>query len=110
MKSSHPVAIALLFTFAGTFLGSAQAQESVEVFSSANEDFESGDLNQAEMKYRRLVENGRISSDLYFNLGTTQYRLEEPGEAMLWFRRALVVEPRAPEVPQNVANQRTKLG
>lgn len=88
----------------------AEAQESLEVFSSANADFEKGDLEQAELKYESLVENGLVSADLYFNLGTTQYRLEKPGEALLWFRRAQIIEPNAPEIPQNIEFLKNKIG
>ncbi|MDF1655960.1 MAG: hypothetical protein P1U58_00025 [Verrucomicrobiales bacterium] len=86
------------------------SQESHEVFASANADFESGELEEAALKYQSLVNNGLISADLFFNLGTTQYRLENPGEAMLWFRRAQLIEPRAPEIPQNVEFLKTKIG
>ncbi|MEM1441515.1 MAG: hypothetical protein AAGF67_04195 [Verrucomicrobiota bacterium] len=88
----------------------AMSRDSGSVFTSANEDFEQGELKQAEMKYMTLVENGLVSSDLYFNLGTTQYRLENPGEAMLWFRRAQIVEPNAPEIPQNIEFLKNKIG
>ncbi|MEM6279479.1 MAG: hypothetical protein AAF733_08380 [Verrucomicrobiota bacterium] len=92
------------------FVFPANAQESIEVFSSANTDFENGDLEQAELKYESLVESGLVSADLYFNLGTTQYRLDNPGEALLWFRRARMIEPNAPEIPQNIEFLKKKIG
>lgn len=101
----------LFFGFvAATTPLSLSAQDSNEVFTSANADFEGGNYEQAFLKYESLIDSGLISSTLYYNLGTTAFRLEEPGEAILWYRRARLVEPGAPEVSQNVEHLRTKLG
>ena len=110
MTASKIILLPLLVIGIALIHAPGAAQESVEVFTSANADFESGALEEASLKYQSLVDSGLISADLFFNLGTTQYRLEKPGEAMLWFRRAKIVEPRAPEVPQNVGYLKTKIG
>ncbi|MDF1824305.1 MAG: tetratricopeptide repeat protein [Verrucomicrobiales bacterium] len=86
------------------------AEDSNELFTSANTAFESGDYGKAARNYERLVEDGLISSTLYYNLGTTAFRLEKPGEAVLWYRRAGLIESGAPEVTQNLEYLRTKLG
>jgi tetratricopeptide (TPR) repeat protein len=78
------------------------ATEPDEIFASANRDFEVGKFAEASAAYLELANAGHISSELYFNLGTAQYRLGKTGEAVLWMRRALVVEPAMPEVRQNL--------
>ena len=80
---------------------SAQAQEPDEVYLAANTDFESGNFEQAKLKFESLVEKGLIASELYYNLGTTQYQLGNEGEAMLWMRRAMLDEPDMPDARQN---------
>lgn len=80
-----------------------------ERFVSANRDFESGNFAEAASKYHELAREGHISSDLYFNLGTAAYRLGKVGEAILWMRRALVVEPAMPEVRQSLEFLRSKV-
>lgn len=92
------------------FLCSSQAQEDNAVFASANADFEKGEFASASRKYFRLAENGLISPDLFFNLGTALYREGKPGEAMLWMRRAEVVRPGMPEAQQNIRFLRDHLG
>ena len=89
---------------------SAQAQEPEEVYLVANTDFESGNYKQAKLKFEGLVEKGLISSELYYNLGITQYHLGNEGEAMLWMRRAMLAEPDMPDARQNVEFLRTRLG
>ncbi len=96
------------FLFA--FSCSAQAEEPDEVYLAANTDFESGNFEQAKLKFEGLVEKGLISSELYYNLGTTQYHLGNEGEAMLWMRRAMLAEPDMPDARQNVEFLRTRLG
>lgn len=88
--------------------GSAQEQE--EIFRSANQDFEAGSYDQAALKYESLVEKGLLSADLFYNLGTTLYRLDRPGEAMLFLRRAQVLDPSLPEVRQNIEVLRNRVG
>lgn len=80
------------------------------VFLSANNDFESSDFEQAKLKFQSLIEKELISPELYFNLGTTHFRLENEGEAVLWMRRALLAEPGMPEARQNIEFLRTRLG
>lgn len=73
------------------------------IFLRANRDYEQGDFVQAEAGYRRLAEQYQnVSADVFFNLGNTLYRLQRPGEAMLWYQRALVLQPDFPEVRQNL--------
>lgn len=85
------------------------AQDANAVFRSANEDFSEGDYSQAALKYRGLVEEGLVSPDLYYNLGTAEFRNGQPGQAMLWLRRAQLLDSNLPEVRQNVEYLRTRL-
>jgi len=71
-------------------------------FERANVAFEQGDFTAAEKEYRRLVEAGHASEQLFFNLGNAVYRQDRLGEAALWFQRALVLDPRMPEARQNL--------
>lgn len=86
------------------------AQEANSVFSSANKDFSEGNYDQAALKYESLVEKGLLSSDLFYNLGTTYFRLDEPGKSMLALRRAQFLEPSLPEAKQNIKVLRNQLG
>ncbi len=83
-------------------LGSLAAQDREAVFAQANAEFENGDFAAAESSYRKLVEDGEISEDLFFNLGNAIYRQNRPGEAALWFQRSRVLDPRMPEANQNL--------
>tara|TARA_R110000850_G_scaffold102678_9_gene212177 strand:- start:2625 stop:3416 length:792 start_codon:yes stop_codon:yes gene_type:complete len=86
------------------------AQTDEAAFQSANEDFESGDVDSAASKYEELINRNLISADLYYNLGTTRFRQGKEGEAMLWMRRAQIASPSMPEASQNVEYLRHRLG
>jgi len=102
--------IAALVALSTTGPSSSDAQEAESIFRSANADFEAGDYEQAALKYESLVEEGRLSADVFYNLGTTKYRLDHPGEAVLSLRRALVVDPTLPEARQNIEVIRNRTG
>lgn len=108
--TTRPFRFFPILAFVTGFALSGAAQESNEIFQSANDHFERGEFEEASQQYQGLASNGLISSDLYFNLGTTFYRLDKPGEAMLWFRRTKLIEPLAPEVPQNMSFLKSKIG
>jgi len=100
---------------AGLLLTSARAEvlsdsEVGTLFESANGDFEANKFEDAAIKYEQLARSGRISAELYFNLGTAKYRLGQSGEAILWMKRALVVDPDMPEARQSLTFLRTRIG
>lgn len=84
--------------------------EAESLFESANADFEANKFEDAALKYEQLARSGRISAELYFNLGTAKYRLGESGEAILWMKRALLVDPGMPEAKQSLTFLRSRIG
>ena len=111
MKPTSLQRLFLVFVVALVALGSSRASESDAdtLFAAANRDFEMGDFADANEKYLALVEDGYASPDLYFNLGTTLFREDRPGESMLWLRRARVLDGTLPEPRQSIRFLRTHL-
>lgn len=108
-----PLLTALFLTVLALFASALPlraATEADEAFAAANRDFEAGKFAEASAAYLDLAKAGHISSELYFNLGTASYRLGKTGEAVLWMRRALVVEPAMPEVRQSLEFLSGKIG
>jgi len=88
----------------------AKSQEPDSIFLEANNSYESGEFEQARAKFQGLVDKGLISSELFYNLGSTHFQLGNEGEAMLWMRRAMLAEPSMPDARQNVEFLRSRLG
>ncbi|MDE6802625.1 MAG: tetratricopeptide repeat protein [Muribaculaceae bacterium] len=43
--------------------------------------------------YEATLDSLGGSADLYYNLGNTYYRLQQPGKAILWYERAIKADP-----------------
>lgn len=89
------------FTGARSVLPAAE-QGAESLFQDANAAYEKKDFEKAYQLYTRLGEDHGLAPDLFYNLGNTAYRLDKPGEAALWYRRALVLDPGHTESRQNL--------
>ncbi len=68
----------------------------------ANEDFEA-----ARRIYLQLARQGE-SAAVYYNLGSTYYRLDSMAKAVLWFERAAQLDPSDDDIRFNLAMARNK--
>jgi len=88
----------------------AVAQVTPNDFDRANQLFAREKYSEAAGAYRHLVESGFASGPLFFNLATSLARADRTGEAILWFRRTLVLAPSMPEPRQSLAFLRAQTG
>ena len=89
--------------------GSAATDPDV-TFTGGNRAYEDGRFEDANQVYRSLISEGDVSEELFLNLGNVSYRLNQPGEAALWYRRAIVLNPRFAEARQNLRVIKGKTG
>ncbi len=76
--------------------------QATEKFESANELYRNGEFQKAIEIYQSIVEEGRVSSNLYFNLGNAFFKNNQLAEAILFYERALKLNPGDGEVRQNL--------
>lgn len=81
-----------------------------EAYELGINDFTEGRYAAAEEKFQTLSKRGLISKELYLSLATTVEKQEEPGKAVLWMRRALIIDPGMVEPRQNLTFLKQKLG
>ena len=86
------------------------ADDPAPAFAQANSAFATGDFAKAESAYQKLAAGDLVSPELFFNLGNAIYRQDRPGEAALWYRRALDLDPRFAEARQNLEFIRKRTG
>ena len=91
----------LILLVGGLTTAQAQSPDRDELFRQANELYELQEFEKARDIYRQLAENN-LSSNVFFNLGNTDFRLGKLGEASLWFRRAAYLDPGMTEARQNL--------
>jgi hypothetical protein len=75
------------FVAAGNSLGDPA------LWNQANQEFSAGKFEQARADYSQLAGTGKVSPELFYNLGNTYLKLEDKGRAVLNFKRALALAP-----------------
>jgi len=85
------------------------AQTPDEMMNSANNFYQQNKFSEAQKIYKELIDNGYVSSVLYYNLGNSHYRLGDLGYAIYYYEKALKLSPGDEDILQNIkiANSRT---
>lgn len=94
----------ILLAFTTLFAPSARAQE------TAAKAFQDGHYEDAAKLWLESGPYERLSADTLFNIGDAAYRLGSPGDAALYYRRALDRQPTHPEARQNLRFLERKFG
>lgn len=69
------------------------AQDKASLAEQANAAYQKDDFNSALQLYEQAAKEEGTSSLLYYNIGNTHYRLGNMGKAVLYYERALLLEP-----------------
>ncbi|MFA6125683.1 MAG: tetratricopeptide repeat protein [Bacteroidales bacterium] len=101
------ILIGLLFSWLIGLPLTGQSKVEQVVFEKANQLYLSGDYSSAREEYQKIVNSGFESVELYYNLGNTFYKLGQIPSAILYYERALILNPKDPDIRfnLNLANQ-----
>lgn len=91
----------LILTLPASFAATAVQQ--------ADSAYNKKNFQDARYYYQAAAEKDGVSSDLYYNMGNTYYRLGDLGHAVLNYRRALALDPSNEEARLNLEFVRTKI-
>lgn len=79
-----------------------RAQTPEQLFQQGNEAYKSGQYQEAVEAYTAILQSGQESHELYYNLGNAYFRLEEYGQSILNYERALRLKPNSRDARQNL--------
>jgi len=81
-----------------------------QLFSRGNDLYSRGDYAAASEAYRQIAAAGIRNGRVYYNLGNTCFRQNRIGEAILYYEKALKLDPTDPDARENLrfANQRIR--
>lgn len=97
MKRVYSILIACLF------VAPLYAQDDVSsLLAKGNSAYESEHYQEASDAYTKVLEQEGPDASLLYNLGNAHYRLEQYGQAILDYERALALDPRASDVRTNL--------
>lgn len=91
----------VVFAVCWIIAASARAEENPE-FARANRDYSEGRYQEAVEGYQSLVQSGRWSANLFYDLGNAWFRAGDFGQAILNYERALALDPHHPETVANL--------
>lgn len=72
--------------------------------------YKAGAIEEARREFLAIAGAGHLSAALAHNLGNIEFRRGNPGQATLWYRRALAIQPFSPETLQNLRTLRRQQG
>ncbi|MGB2706339.1 MAG: tetratricopeptide repeat protein [Candidatus Omnitrophota bacterium] len=72
-----------------------------DIFRSASDFYEKGDYKAAIKEYKRILDMGYESGNLYYNLGNSYFKDGRPGKAVLNYKRAENLMPRDGDLESN---------
>ncbi|WP_437396223.1 tetratricopeptide repeat protein [Flagellimonas lutimaris] len=72
------------------------------LFNEATELYNNGEYSKAIENYKQILENGKHSASLYFNLGNSYYKLNSIGPSIYYYEKALLLSPNNQEIKDNL--------
>ena len=100
----HNILFFLLFVFS---LFTQAADSLSELKTQADSAYARADYETAVKLYGKLVEEN-MTSDVCYNLGCAYYRIDDIAHSVLWFERALKLNPSDKDILTNLEMVRTK--
>lgn len=81
---------------------SVTAQNVDSLFESANDLYKNGKFNEAIELYKQVESEKLVSSELYYNLGNSYYKLNKVGPSIYYYEKALKLNPLNEDVKNNL--------
>ena len=87
-----------------SMVGMAQASDAScdSWFEEANAAYLEGDFDQALELYGRIESAGMASAPLFYNMGNTYYKIKEYPKAILYYEKALKLDPSNEDIRTNL--------
>jgi len=84
------------------FLGFLQAQSQKQIFQQGNEAYTQQQYVVALKQYHAVADSGWQSVELFYNMGNSYFRLGKTGMSILYFEKALKLNPKDQDVLNNL--------
>jgi len=79
------------------------------LFERATADYNEGHYEDAIEKYQKILDNGKHSAALYYNLGNCYYKLNKIAPSIYYYEKGLLLDPTDSEIKNNLAFARNMI-
>lgn len=93
--------IAFVALLMASFFTFASVDDSL--MQQGNTAYQNGDYELAIDCYQEIVNHGNEGAILYYNLGNAYFKAKQTAEALLWYERALRLDPSNEDIKHNIA-------
>lgn len=100
MRTSHNILRYLALAIAATFCisttiaqGTVKTESAATLSAKADSAYNTKDYTEAADLYKTIIKEYGVSSDLYYNLGNTYFRMGKISQSVLAYERALKIDP-----------------
>lgn len=73
------------------------------IFNKANDAYANGNYKEAQRLYQSILKENKVSSELFFNLGNTYYKMDDVANSIYFYEKALKLDPNNSKVKNNLA-------
>lgn len=92
-----------LVTLIGLFMVLLCTAQNDQLFEQATDAYNAGDYGKAVSFYNNILNNGKHSSALYYNLGNAYYKQNKIAESIYFYEKALLLSPNDQEIITNLS-------
>lgn len=100
MKNGVMIGLFIAILFSLPVAGQSKVEQLV--FDQANQLYLNGEYSSAREEYQKIINSGFESPELYYNLGNTFYKLGQVPPAILYYEKALLLNPKDEDVLFNL--------
>lgn len=105
-----PIALIAFLSMLPSWAPALDDAEATTRFDEANLAYETEEFEKATQIYHSLIEDGRRSAALYFNLGNAHFQAGATGKAIASYKRALRLQPKHRDSRTNLRIALANLG
>lgn len=87
---------------------SSQSDANSQLWLDANDAYSLGEYQEAVDIYKEIEASGSVSYKLYYNMANSYYKLQNDGMAILYYERALKLNPANEDIKTNLEIARLK--
>lgn len=85
------------------FISTLTFAQNETIFEQANTLYNEGNYTDALEKYEAVLETAQHSSELYFNIANTHYKLNHIAPSIYFYEKALMLSPNDKDIQNNIA-------